>query len=84
MSPLRILFLVAALGAGWASPAMAAEPVITLKLALEAAQKDTPGKVLSNELVNKDTVQVYRVKILTPKGVIKTVFVDANKGELVK
>ena len=83
MSPLRIFLLVAAL-AGWASVAMSAEPAISLKQALEAAQKSTPGKVLSNELVEKDKTQAYRVKILPPQGVIKTLYVDATKGELVK
>ncbi len=83
MSPLRIFLLVAAL-ASYAGAALAGEPAISLKQALEAAQKTTPGKVLSNELVTKDKTQAYKVKILTAQGVIKTVFVDATKGELVK
>mgnify|MGYP000154693336 FL=1 len=84
MNPLPILLLAFALSAGWASGVWANEPAITLKQALITAQTSTPGKVLDNELVNKNGSQVYRVKILTPKGVIKTVFVGATKGELVK
>ncbi len=84
MNPLPILLLALALSAGWVSGVWASEPAITLKQALKAAQTSTPGKVLGNELLDKNGSQVYSVKILTPKGVIKTVFVDATKGELVK
>ncbi len=84
MKPLLLLLLALALSAGWVSGVWAVEPVITLKQALKTAQTSTPGKVLGNELVNKEGSQVYRVKILTLKGVIKMVFVDATKGELVK
>lgn len=67
-----------------ANLAWAGDPAISLKKALEVAQSSTPGKVLSNELTDKDGTQVYRVKILTQQSVIKTLFIDATKGELIK
>ena len=84
MNPLPILLLALALSAGWVSGVCAVEPIITLKQALEVAQTAMPGNVLGNELVQKEGSQVYSVKILTPQGVIKTIYIDAIKGELVK
>jgi uncharacterized membrane protein YkoI len=81
MKPHLFLMLTLILGANLA---WAADPAITLKKALEVAQTATPGKVLSNELTDKGGVQAYRVKILTKQSVVKTVFIDATKGELIK
>ena len=81
MKPHIFLLLILTLVANitWAG-----DPAISLKKALEVAQSTTPGKVLSNELTDKDGLQAYRVKILTDKSVIKTLFIDATKGELIK
>mgnify|MGYP000116360268 CR=1 FL=1 len=81
MKPHLFLMLILTFGANlvWAG-----DPAISLKKALEVAQNATPGKVLSNELTDKGGVQAYRVKILTKQSVIKTVFIDASKGELIK
>ncbi len=81
MKPLYFLLLVCTLVG---NSAWAADPAISLKKALEVAQASTPGKVLSNELTDKDGTPAYRVKILTQQSVIKTLFIDATKGELIK
>ena len=78
-----LLFLMLTLTLG-ANLAWAGDPAISLKKALEVAQAAAPGKVLSNELTDKDGAPAYRVKILTDKSVIKTLFIDATKGELIK
>lgn len=81
MKSLSFLLLILTLGV---NSAWAGDPAISLKKALEVAQDNTPGKVLSNELTDKDGVQAYRVKILSQQSVIKTLFIDATKGELIK
>ena len=46
------------------------------------AQQATGGRVLSAQLMRRDDVPVYRVKVLTPQGVVRVVFVDARTGAL--
>mgnify|MGYP000496748877 CR=1 FL=1 len=81
MKSLSFLLLILTLGV---NSVWAGDPAISLKKALEVAQSATPGKVLSNELTDKGGVQAYRVKILTKQSVVKTLFIDASKGELIK
>lgn len=39
-------------------------------------------KILSVSLIDSKGPVVYRVKTLSPKGVVKTVFVDGNSGNV--
>ncbi len=52
--------------------------------ALTAAQKEVPGKLLSNEMAEEGEELVYRIKILTAQGVVKTVNVRTRDGGIVK
>jgi uncharacterized membrane protein YkoI len=55
---------------------------ISTKQALKMASKHIEGKILSNETEKKDRNTVYRIKILTNKGLVKIVFIDANTGDI--
>lgn len=65
---------------------------IALDVALEAAQAQVPGKVVGHDKANESvgkkgakTLQpVYRVKIFSQQGVMKTVFVHRQTGKVVK
>jgi uncharacterized membrane protein YkoI len=55
---------------------------ISTNQALKTATKHIEGKILSNDIETKDSNIVYRVKILTKKGVVNIIFIDANTGEI--
>jgi hypothetical protein len=69
---------------------------VTIKHALEAAQANTPGKVVAHEKADervgsegnaKDTKTlqpVYRIKILSLQGVMKTVRVHRQTGLVIE
>lgn len=55
---------------------------ISKNQALKTATKHIEGKILSNDIEKKDSNIVYRVKILTKKGVVNIIFIDANTGDI--
>ena len=60
----------------------AKKPVrISLRQAVGIAKNSVPGKVLSARQSRSDGgAVVYRVKILTPAGVVRTVLIDGRSG----
>ncbi len=76
---------------------VANEPVdVAVNIALEAAKTHTPGKVVAHEKADEmvgnvisateiKTLQpVYRIKILSPQGVMKTLLVHRQTGKVVE
>jgi uncharacterized membrane protein YkoI len=69
---------------------------ITIKSALETAQAHTPGKVVAQEMADElvseegslegsETLQpVYRIKILSQQGVMKTLLVHRQTGRVIE
>lgn len=45
-------------------------------------QRYASSRVLGVALLESDRTPVYQVRTLSPKGVVKTVFVDGNSGEV--
>ena len=50
--------------------------------AAQVRQQYQSHKILSVSLIDSKGPVVYRVKTLSPKGVVKTVFVDGNSGNV--
>ncbi len=48
--------------------------------AAAAAQRQTGGRVLSVEKTESDQRPVWRVKVVTAKGEVRVVFIDAGGG----
>lgn len=82
---IRMLLLILLLQTGEisAAPLLA---MITGEEAVVAAEQYTgKGKVLSSAQVISETGRVtYRIKILVPPGVLRTVIVDAETGVVVE
>ena len=56
-----------------------AQQTISKEQAIRIAQRQVSGKVLSANLVTRGPQQHYRVKMLTDKGRVKTVVVNAKR-----
>ena len=56
--------------------------VVTLEDAVQSVKDKYPGKVLNAEKIESKGPKVFRVKLLLPKGRIKSVFVDGVNGEV--
>ena len=61
-------------------PQLAAKAAIDAKQAAAAVKKRYQGKILSVQLIDSKGPPVYRVKTITPAGVVKVVFVDGESG----
>jgi hypothetical protein len=48
--------------------------------AAAAAQRETGGRVLSVEKTESGRRIVWRVKVITPRGEVRVVFIDADAG----
>ncbi len=48
--------------------------------AAAAAQRQTGGRVLSVEKAEVGRRTVWRVKVVTPRGEVRVVFIDADNG----
>lgn len=48
--------------------------------AAAAAQRQTGGRVLSVDKTETGQRSVWRVKVVTPKGEVRVVFIDAGAG----
>ncbi len=82
MSRLRI-FALAMLLTLLALPAWARlQPIITLEQAVQKVQRETGGKILSAGRLRLGQHELlYRIKVLTPKGVVKVVQVRTRLEE---
>jgi hypothetical protein len=71
--PLLALCLAVALAApAWAE--------VSRDQAAAAAQRQTGGRVLSVDMAESGRRAVWRVKVVTPKGEVRVVFIDAGNG----
>ena len=52
---------------------------LTLRTAINMAQQTHPGKVLSAEKVKSEELLSYRIKIISDKGIVKTILIDHAK-----
>ena len=76
MKPVRAL-LCAVLLAASGLPAWAS---VSRDEAAQVAQRETGGRVLSVERVDAGGRAMWRVKVLTPRGEVRVVMVDAGSG----
>ncbi|NIP71982.1 MAG: PepSY domain-containing protein [Gammaproteobacteria bacterium] len=63
---------------------IAAQKTVTDEEAAELARRATGGRVLSVKRAARDGRTLYRVKVLTRGGVVRSVFVDPQTGEVVE
>lgn len=80
MKHARALRLLAActLALGLAAPAWAD---ISREQAAAVAQRQTGGRVLSVERAEASRRLVWRVKVVTPKGEVRVLLIDAGSGQ---
>ena len=58
---------------------------VSAQAAIETAKQHSGGKVLSNEFDEmEDGTLVYRIKVLTQNGVVKTLFINAKDGSVIE
>ncbi|HYF16275.1 MAG TPA: PepSY domain-containing protein [Ramlibacter sp.] len=77
MRTVRRLFCIAAVVAGAALPAWAQ---VSRDDAAAAAQRQTGGRVLSVDMADAGGRAMWRVKVVTPRGEVRVVMVDAGPG----
>ncbi|MBB5018395.1 putative membrane protein YkoI [Chitinivorax tropicus] len=75
----RSLYVFAVL-AMLSGPTTAWSAKVSRDEAAASAQRTTGGRVLSVDKAEQGGREVYRVKILTPKGEVRIVLVDADSG----
>lgn len=75
-TPARLLTVCAVLLA-LAAPAWAE---VSRDQAAAAAQQQTGGRVLSVDKAEAGRQTVWRVKVVTPRGEVRVVFIDAGSG----
>ena len=93
---LRTIIVAVALGAGIVAPtlagdkdhelarkALAAGEILPLKKILEIVDREVPGQLLEIELDREDRQWIYTVKVLTNRGGVSKLEVDAANGEIV-
>ncbi len=57
-------------------------PSLAKEKAVRIAKKRHPGKVLSADQIKSKGPAVFRIKVLTKRGVVRTVHVDGHTGEV--
>jgi uncharacterized membrane protein YkoI len=62
------------------SPRRAAQPSVNLNQAVQQAQQQSGGRVLSADTVSQGGRAVHRVKVLTPSGEVRVYTIDAGGG----
>jgi len=72
------LLAACALTLGLTAPAWAD---ISREQAAAVAQRQTDGRVLSVERAEAGRRPVWRVKVVTPKGEVRVLFIDAASGQ---
>ena len=53
---------------------------LSLNAATELVQKRTGGRVLAAQEVREQGRAMYRIKVISPQGEVRVVFVDAQTG----
>lgn len=76
MTPARLL-ASCAIALALAAPAWAE---VSRDQAAAAAQRQTGGRVLSVDKTESGRRTVWRVKVVTPRGEVRVVFIDADAG----
>jgi hypothetical protein len=76
MHAVRRLFCIALL----AGASLSAWAQVSRDQAAAMAQQQTGGRVLSVDLADGGGRQVWRVKVVTPRGDVRVVMVDAGAG----
>ena len=90
----RLFVLLGVVASTLLLPAPATASAVTVSLlaqgaavsesaAVAAAQRAVKGRVLSVQLIESRGPPVYRVKILTEDGRVRTVHVDGQSGEVI-
>jgi uncharacterized membrane protein YkoI len=77
MQPVCRVFASCVLALTLAAPAWAE---MSRDQAAAAAQRQTGGRVLSVEKAESGRRMVWRVKVVTPNGEVRVVFIDAGNG----
>ena len=71
------MFCICAVALALAAPAWAD---VSRDQAAAAAQRQTGGRVLSVDKTETGRRTVWRVKVVTPRGEVRVVFIDADAG----
>ena len=56
--------------------------ILSLETILKRVRQDYPGKVLEVELEKENGKIVYEIEILSDKGIVKEIYVDAESGNI--
>ncbi len=71
-------------GSPYEKEAVPRKQMISKGEAITVVKRELDGKVLSATLIDSQGPPVYRVKMLLSKGRVRTVFVDATNGRVVR
>ena len=66
----------------WLMAASGKHVDLSLNDATELVQKRTGGRVLAAQEVREQGRAMYRIKVITPQGEVRIVFVDAQTGSV--
>ena len=69
-------------GSSWLVADSGKHASLSLNDATELVQKRTGGRVLAAQEVREQGRPMYRIKIITPQGEVRIVFVDAQTGSV--
>ena len=58
--------------------------IVPLARILDVVQKRVPGDVIEVELEREDGLWEYKVKVLTPTGRVRKLYLDARNGAVLK
>lgn len=83
MAALLLAEPVAAASPALLMPVAAQAPTVSESAAVASAVRAVKGRVLSVQLIDSRGPPVYRVKILTADGRVRTVHVDGQTGEVI-
>jgi len=56
--------------------------ILSLETILKHVRQNHPGKVLEVELEKENGKIVYEIEILSDKGIVKEIYVDAESGNI--
>jgi uncharacterized membrane protein YkoI len=59
-------------------------PKLALEEALQIAQREVPGEVVKVEREDEQGVEVIEIKILTAKGRVREITLDAHSGQVLE
>lgn len=79
-----VIYLLTALTLLPTSPAHAEGAAISKQSAVAIARQHKPGRVLKVKKVESKNHSTYKVKILSPKGDVSNIMIDAKTGKVIK